>query len=345
MVERTAVAAVAHAPDVSAPQTAAGATDTSGARGNGDKPLVRQRGPWLDRHVSIAMATPDVTGLREAALALRGWQVDRAAMQLHPGDLGFHWRDGAERTAADLRVWSRAGRILAIGLLDAPQLLRLAVAPDVQDDEELVDRIRADIDDPERGVLDAGRAIVEARCGPLLTRALVDGGWRYDEPWSPLRRDLTGPVPPGDLRIETIGPDGAELWQRIHWSAFRGTAMTDEDRRVARVRWEAMAASTPYAEARCLTGHDPDGEPVAVAGVWSAGHGRPGLLEPIGVHAEHRGRGHGRAITLAAAAALREMGSSSAIVCTPSANVAAVAAYASAGFAQMPEARDLRRGS
>jgi len=290
------------------------------------------------------MATADVAGLRAAVLALRGWQVDGAPMQLHPGDLGFHWRDGAERTAADLRVWSRGGRILAIGLLDAPQLLRMAVAPDVQDDDVLVERIRADLDDPARGVLEAGGAVVEARCGPSLTRALVDGGWRYDEPWRPLRRDLAHPVPGCDLRVETIGPGGADLWQRINWSAFRGTAMTDEDRRVARVRWEAMAGSTPYAEARCLTAFDDHGEAVAVAGVWSAGPGRPGLLEPIGVHAGHRGRGHGRAITLAAAAALREMGSSSATVCTPSANVAALAAYASAGFEPMPEARDLRRG-
>ncbi len=289
------------------------------------------------------MVSPDVAGLRRAVVALRGWQVDRAPMQLHPGDLGFHWRDGAERTAADLRVWSRGDRVVAVGLLDAPQLLRMAVAPDLQEDDELVDRIRADIDQPERGVLDAGGAVVEARCGPALTEALVDGGWRYDEPWSPLVRDLTRPVPACGLPVETIGPDGADLWQSIHWSAFRGTTMTDEDRRVARVRWDAMASSTPYAEARCLTAHDEHGEAVAVAGVWSAGRGRPGLLEPIGVHAAHRGRGHGRAVTLAAAAALREMGSSSAVVCTPSTNVGAVAAYRSAGFEELPEARDLRR--
>jgi len=106
-----------------------------------------------------------------------------------------------------------------------------------------------------------------------------------------------------------------------------------------------MAGSTPYDEARCLTAFDEHGNAVAVAGVWSAGPGRPGLLEPIGVHQQSRGRGHGRAITLAAAAALREMGSSSAVVCTPSANVGAVTTYASAGFERFPEVRDLRRGA
>lgn len=289
------------------------------------------------------MSAPDVAGLREAATVLREWQADRAPMQLHPGDVGFHWRDGAERTAADLRVWSRDERILAVGLLDGPQLLRMAIAPDLQTDEELVDCVLDDIDQPGRGVLDAGGAVVEARCGPRLRDALLDRGWRYDEAWTPLHRDLADPVPNCGLRVETVGPDGADEWMGVHWSAFRETAMTDDDRRAASKRWLAMAGSAPYNDARCLTGFD-EGNAVAVAGVWSAGRGRPGLLEPIGVHVDHRGHGHGKAITLAAAAALREMGSSSAIVCTPSANVGAVATYASAGFERLPEARDLRRG-
>lgn len=286
---------------------------------------------------------PDVAGLREAAAVLREWQVDRAPMQLHPGDLGFHWRDGPERTAAAVRVWARAGRIVAVGLLDAPQLLRMAIAPDLQADEELIDRVIVDIDRSERGVLNTGGAVVEARCGPLLTQALVDRGWQYDEPWSPLHRNLANRVPACGLRIESIGPDGADVWAGVHWSAFRNTTMTVDDRRTVRDRWHAMAASAPYVEAHCLTAFDERDNAVAVTGVWSAGRGRPGLLEPMGVHPEHRRRGHGRAITLAAAAALREMGSSSAIVCTPSANAVAVTTYASAGFELFPEARDLRR--
>ncbi|MEV0501823.1 GNAT family N-acetyltransferase, partial [Streptomyces spectabilis] len=44
-----------------------------------------------------------------------------------------------------------------------------------------------------------------------------------------------------------------------------------------------------------------------------------------------------------AAAALRRLGSSSALVCTPSSNVGAVATYASAGFRELPEMRDRYR--
>ena len=81
----------------------------------------------------------------------------------------------------------------------------------------------------------------------------------------------------------------------------------------------------------------------AAVTVWSAGPGRPGLLEPMGVHRGYRGRGYGKAITVAAAAALQRLGSSSAIVCTPSSNVGAVATYEAAGFRRLPQTRDRYR--
>jgi len=104
-----------------------------------------------------------------------------------------------------------------------------------------------------------------------------------------------------------------------------------------------MAAGLPYADARCLLAYDDRGNAVAEVTVWSAGPGKPGLLEPMGVHAEHRGRGYGKAICVAAAAALQGLGSSSAIVCTPSANAGAVATYESAGFTPLPQRRDRSR--
>lgn len=104
-----------------------------------------------------------------------------------------------------------------------------------------------------------------------------------------------------------------------------------------------MAAGLPYADARCLVAYDDEGNAVAAVTVWSAGPGKPGLLEPMGVHREHRGHGYGKAISVAAAAALRELGSSSALVCTPSVNVAGVATYKSAGFQRLPEVRDKYR--
>ncbi|WP_232466099.1 hypothetical protein [Diaminobutyricimonas sp. LJ205] len=81
--------------------------------------------------MSIVLSGPGVDGLSEAVGALRAWQYDGAPMQLHPGDLGWYWQLGAEATAAAVRTWSRDGQILAVGLLDDPGLLRLAMKPEL----------------------------------------------------------------------------------------------------------------------------------------------------------------------------------------------------------------------
>lgn len=106
-----------------------------------------------------------------------------------------------------------------------------------------------------------------------------------------------------------------------------------------------MAAGPFYASARSLAVLDGHGDAVAVATVWSAGPGRPGLVEPMGVHQDHRGHGYGTAITVAAAAALRELGSSSATVCAESFNAGAVATYVAAGFTAHKQVVDLHRAA
>jgi len=284
------------------------------------------------------LGTPRVDELSEAVHALRQWQSDGAPMQLHPGDLGWFWRFGAEATAAAVRTWSRDGRILAVGLLDGNTLLRLTVAPDAQRDEELAQQLVGDVTQPERGVLGEGKVNVEAPRGALVHQLLSDAGWRTDEPWTPLRHDLTGPLPDPGVRVEVIGAGQAQVRVDVQRASFDKSTFTDE-------RWHVMAAGLPYAEARCLVAFDDQGNAVAAVTVWSAGRGRPGLVEPMGVHREHRGHGYGTAITVAGVAALGELGSSSAVVYTPSANVAAVATYESAGFRRMPEIRDLYRAA
>ncbi|AJE83209.1 acetyltransferase [Streptomyces albus] len=283
--------------------------------------------------MAIVLSSPEVDELDSALGALREWQHEGAPMQLHPGDLGWFRRFGAAATAAAVRTWSRHGRILAVGLLDGPDLLRLTTAPDARQDEELARRMAADLTGPERGVLPEGKVSVEAPRDALLQEVLRADGWDTGEPWTPLRRDLTEPVPDPGVRIEVVGPELAPERAAVQRAAFDGSTYGEE-------RWQAMAAGPMYADARCLLARDAQGRAVAIVTVWSAGPGRPGLLEPMGVHRDHRRRGHGRAITLAAAAALRELGSSSALVCTPSANPGAVDTYASAGFRRMPEVRD-----
>ncbi|GGU02154.1 GNAT family N-acetyltransferase [Streptomyces lateritius] len=286
--------------------------------------------------MAIVLGKPEVDGLSKLVGVLRGWQDDGAPMQLHPGDLGWFWRFGAEATAAAVRAWSRDGQILAIGLLDGPELLRLTIAPDAQRDEELAHQLVEDLTEPERGVLMKGKVYVEAPMGALVQDLLFEDGWNTDEPWTPLRRDLTEPVKDPGVRIKVIGPEQAHVRTGVQRASFDRSTFTDE-------RWHAMAAGTPYADARCLVAYDDQGNAVAAVTVWSAGPGKPGLLEPMGVHRNHRGHGYGKAITVAAAASLQELESSSAIVCTPSSNAGAVATYKAAGFQPLPEIRDRRR--
>ncbi|KZB84698.1 GNAT family N-acetyltransferase [Amycolatopsis regifaucium] len=287
--------------------------------------------------MAIMMEVPGADGLGEAVDALRRWQQDGSPWQLHPGDLGWFWRSGAEATAAALRIWRRDGRILAVGLLDGADLLRLTTAPDVRQDEELARRLTEDVITPERGVLPAGKVAIEAPKDALLQDLLPEHGWRLDEPWTPLRLDLTEPVQDPGVRIEVIGAEQGHVHAAVLRASFDKSAFTTE-------RWHAVASGLPYADARSLVAYDDRGDAVAAVTVWSAGEGKPGILEPMGVHRDHRGHGYGRAITIAAAAALRELGSSSAAVNTPSSNVAAVATYRSAGFEALAENRDLARG-
>lgn len=283
----------------------------------------------------VDLSTPSVEDLVAVTAALREWQRDDVPLQFHPGDLGWFWRLGAERAAAATRTWTEDGRIVAVGMADHPDLIRMTVAPDLAADQELAERLAGDLSDPARGVLGGGEVSVEVPNGVLVRDVLCENGWQPDEEWTPLRHDLVD-IPEPTVRVEMIGPDQAGDVVTVQRGAFAKSTFTED-------AWVSMAEGAPFADARSLVGYDDDGAPVAAVTVWSAGPGKPGLIEPMGVHRDHRGRGYGRGICHAAGMALRDLGASSMLVCTPSANVGAVAAYLSAGFEQLPLRRDLAR--
>jgi ribosomal protein S18 acetylase RimI-like enzyme len=282
--------------------------------------------------MTISCVTPTPDELPAVVAALAAWQRPDTPAQVHPGDVGWFWRFGVDRTAAAVRVWQRAGVTVAVGLLDEPDMLRVAVDPQLLREDELGAQLAADAAEPDRGVLIEGTVYVDAPEGSRVRDLLDQDGWRLDDPWTPLCRDLAEPVEDPGVAVEVVGPDTASIRTAVQRASFDGSTFTDE-------RWHAMAAGSPYADAHCLLARDRSGEPVAAVTVWSAGPGRPGLLEPMGVHRDFRGAGHGRAITLAAAAALRELGACQAVVQTPSFNVGAVATYCAAGFQPQPEIR------
>jgi len=259
--------------------------------------------------------------------ALARWQQPGAPFQLHPGDIGWHWRLGGQATAEVLWLWEADDELVAVGFRDGPTLMRLALAHRAMGDATLAQRIIADLE---------GSSIrsVEAPQTSALFGALVKAGWERGESWTPLERDLSAPVETPQLEIVVVDHTTAPLRVAVQRAAFEGSTFTVE-------KWQQMASGTPYASARCLLGVDAGGIAVAAATVWSAGDGRYGLIEPLGVHEAHRGKGYGKAITLACAAALRELGSSVALVATPTVNLGGVATYASAGFVARGPVHDL----
>ena len=287
--------------------------------------------------MSIRLATPSGDDLGRVLAALSEWQDDQVPIQLHPGDLGWFARSGPASTAAALRTWSRGRELLALGLLDGAGLVRWTVAPSARADETLADQVAADLSEPERGVLGPGAAAVEAPQGTALHDRLLLTGWHTGEAWTPLRRDLAEPVEPAEasgVRVEVVAQTAVVAdYTAVHRSAFASPGLSTQV-------WQTMAAGPAFREARSLVAYRDDGTPVAEVTVWSAGPGRPGLLEPMGVHAAHRGHGYGRAMCLAAAGALRDVGATSALVCTPSLNVGAVATYRAAGYRALPERLD-----
>ncbi|USQ80004.1 GNAT family N-acetyltransferase [Ornithinimicrobium faecis] len=291
--------------------------------------------------MTIALRTPTVAELAAALDVLASWQTEEAPFQLHPGDIGWFWRHGPEAAAAAVRTWSRDGSLVALGLLDEPDLLRLAIAPGAHQDHELAQQLADDIADPDSGVLPAGTVTLEVARDVLLHDLLDENGWARVDPWPILHHDLAS-VDEHGLRIQVITEQEASVWAHVHGAAWGGGP---SDEAAVEARWHRFAGGPAFANARCLVGWDQEDNAVATVTVWAAGPGRHGIVEPMGVHPDHRGKGHGRAMNLAAASALLEMGSTSAMVATPGSNVGAVAAYEAAGFRSLYERLDRRRDS
>jgi ribosomal protein S18 acetylase RimI-like enzyme len=290
----------------------------------------------FDGHMHLELTTPHPHALDTVLSDLSSWQQDGLPIQLHPGDLGWQWRFGSTALAGALRVWTADQVTAAIGFLEEGSLIRMAIAPSADHDEELAQLLVRDLEDPTRGVLTADKMVVEARFGAAFRSLLHQRGWVKDDPWTPLVHDLRDPAEGYVLRVEVVGSDRVADRVAVQRAAFDNSTFTAE-------LWSVMSQSSAYRQARCLVGYDGQDNAVAAVTVWSAGEGRPGLLEPLGVHHDHRGHGYGTAISASAAAALGDMGASCALVVTPSANAAGVATYAAAGFRRMPEVADFAR--
>ena len=275
----------------------------------------------------------------DAIALLRGWErPGDCGWQLHAGDVGWHLRlDDADVDGTLLRLHDRASSApLAVGLLDGPGVLRLALDPDRWHDPDLAVAV-ADAAEDRLGRAGAAEAYVEGPMPGGWRAELARRGWDLDpDAWVQLWRPLgAADAARDEPRVSPVSGE-ADVADRVavQRSALENSTFTEQ-------RWAQMSSSTAYDPRLDLLARDEDGVAVAAVTVWTAGKGRCALVEPMATAAAHTRKGHGRRLLLAAATALARVGASGVAVRTPASNEAAVAAYRSAGFSAIGLAADM----
>lgn len=131
-------------------------------------------------------------------------------------------------------------------------------------------------------------------------------------------------LPPGYRHASTRWPDDLEARVEVHRSAFAPSRMTTK-------KYAAILERRHYAPERDRVIVAPDGSFAAFANAWWDPVARVGELEPVGVHADHRGRGLGKAVCFEALRVLAEVGARECLIFSSPTNAGSEALYASVG--------------
>jgi GNAT superfamily N-acetyltransferase len=273
--------------------------------------------------VPLTSAVAGRGAVAEIVAALAAWTPPTWTGQLHPGDVGWELRFEDDHVDSSFLVVRDSGSVVAAGLVDEPQALRVAVDPTLATDAGL----GAFLADAADDLLAAGEAYVDGLPLAAWRAVLADRDWDADpDPWVALHRSLAtvGSSLPTGVAPVSGARDVADR-VAVQRAAFERSTFTE-------ARWARMAAGPIYDGALDLLARDADGRPVSAGTAWSAGRGRCGLLEPVGTHRDHQRQGHGRRLLDGLCVQLAAAGASSVAVATPAANTGAVAAYVAAGF-------------
>jgi len=269
----------------------------------------------------------------DVVAALRAWErPGDCGWQLHAGDVGWHLRNDDDEVDGTLLlvVDDGSGALLAVGLLDGPAVVRLALDPDRLPDARLALAL-ADAVEDRLGRAGTAEAYVDGPVAAPWRAELARRGWGLDPDawvhlWRPLGTADAGRAVPGVAPVS--GPVDVADRVAVQRSAFDGSSFTE-------ARWARMTASAAYDPRLDLLARDEDGTAVAALTAWTAGERRCALVEPMATAAGHTRKGHGRRLLDGAAAALARTGASGVAVWTPASNGPALAAYRSAGFSAL----------
>jgi ribosomal protein S18 acetylase RimI-like enzyme len=276
-----------------------------------------------------------------AVAALVAWASRHGpATSLHAGDVGWHLRHDDADLEETIVVVRDGSEVTAVALVESSGL-RPTLRPDRADDAPVAAAVGAVAQSLAERAADSSApsdVFCDTPTHSALRAWLVARGWGIDpDPWVVLYRPLSqADADLGDRLAAAVATDD-DVRDRVavQFNAFQHSTFTLH-------RWHQMAAGPAYRRDLDLVRRDEHGVAVAGATAWAAEPGRVGILEPVGTHRDHVGRGHGRAVTLAAVGALARTGASGVTVQTPLSNTAAVRAYASCGLRTIDHLRSLR---
>jgi ribosomal protein S18 acetylase RimI-like enzyme len=284
--------------------------------------------------------------------------IDLARMfpsaNIHVVDLPFRLSSWALDCSENVGLWySGDGQLRAWAVLQTPfWALDLVFHPEAE--TELLQPVLAWADRRARQVLHTpyGRPYW---CVPVLPtqrariRELERAGYaRQDDgaadSWSKvlLQRPAQSPLaacaaPSGFILRPLAGFSEIRAFVQLQRAVFESENMTRE--------WRARILRCPeYRPDLDLVGIAPDGQMAAFCICWlDAGGGRRGQVEPMGVRAEYRGLGLGRAILHEGLRRLHKSGAERVLVETDSYRDAAMGLYRAAGFRQLMDVPVFRK--
>jgi ribosomal protein S18 acetylase RimI-like enzyme len=286
--------------------------------------------------VSITHQVVTRADAAELVHTLMSWEAPGGyAPVLHAGDLGWFLRLDDATVDGALHLWrDSTGSVVALAIVDAGVVLRVAMPPSSQYDGPLAESLLGVAESLGSGA----QRYVEAPYGSVFRASLLAAGWELDpDPWYALHRPLDRAAAASHDPLSSPPCGDSDVADRVavQRAAFDGSTFTGD-------AWRRMAAGPGFDPALEILTRDESGRPVAAATGWSAGAGRCAILEPVGTHREHTGKGHGRRCVQATVAALARAGASGVTVHTPASNAAAVALYRSCGLQPIAVAQGMR---
>ncbi len=150
-------------------------------------------------------------------------------------------------------------------------------------------------------------------------------------------RRLPQPSLPRGYRVRSMrGEEDLERRVEVHRRAFEPSQMSID-------KYRRLQSMPHYRLEHDLVVEAVGGEFAALTMAWWDPVGRVGELEPVGTHPDHRRKGLGQAVNLAALNLFAKLGAEWALVFSGTANAASEALYRSVGFERLATHRRYQR--